>query len=66
MSDPERYRCPTEDCGWEGTENEMGADFVSGGDDEMWSNWICPKCGSWLRLEDYTLIEPNEQARGKL
>ena len=40
-------------CGWVGTEDEMGADACQMGDDEAWSNWICPKCGAWERLSDY-------------
>ena len=42
-----------EQCGWVGTEDEMGADAAQMGDDEAWSNWICPKCGEWARLSDY-------------
>lgn len=51
------YKC--EDCSWEGTEDEMGADCVSGGDecDEAWSNWICPGCGMWWNLEDYEIVD---------
>ncbi len=25
--------------------------------DEAWSNWICPKCMSWWRLDDYELLD---------
>jgi len=45
------YKC---DCGWIGPEDKMMAD-CSG---EMWSNWICPECRSWYRLDDYELINP--------
>ena len=48
-----QYEC---ECGWIGTEAEMGADSIAacGDEDEVWSNWICPKCGIWaLDLEDY-------------
>jgi hypothetical protein len=33
----------------------MGADCIAAGDDgdEVWSNWICPHCHGWFRLEDY-------------
>lgn len=47
------YRCPDEDCSWEGPETEMGSDFS----EECWSNWICPGCGEWHSLEDYNLKE---------
>ena len=52
-----RYRC---DCGWIGTEAEMGADYYPAydDDDEVWSNWICPGCGEWQSLNDYVTIEP--------
>ena len=40
-------------CGWVGTEAEMEADFTTG---EARSNWICPKCGSWERLENYETL----------
>jgi hypothetical protein len=35
----------------------MRADAVQLGDDEFWSNWICPNCGQWWQLEDYEVIE---------
>lgn len=49
---PYRYRCT---CGWEGTQEAMGADAICGGDDgeEVWSNHICPECGHWGGLADY-------------
>jgi hypothetical protein len=54
-----KYKCTTEDCSWVGYEDEMGADFMTWYDaegnyeDESWSNWICPKCGTWHQsLED--------------
>jgi rubredoxin len=50
-----RYRCPS--CGWVGTEQDMQADFVPASDgDEMWSNWICPKCETWWSLENYEVV----------
>ena len=49
-----KYKCP--DCEWVGSEEEMGADATIGGREEMWSNWICPKCGRWHELEDYDKI----------
>lgn len=60
MSEP-IYRCP--DCGWEGHEREMDKDCIpsDGIEDEIWSNWICPKCRMWYMLEDYTKVEPQEQ-----
>lgn len=39
------------ECGWIGPAEEMDADCAMGG--EAWSNWICPGCRQWLRLEDY-------------
>jgi len=54
MSDtPSLYKCPNDDCGWIGREEEMHADCAG----EMWSNWICPRCGTWYRLEDYKAAE---------
>jgi len=57
MPEPEpRYKCRTEGCGWVGTEDEMGADSMAGGEccDEVWSNHICPACDTWaIDLEDY-------------
>ncbi len=50
----DKYRCP--ECKWEGTENDMGADYITGDGDEMWSNWICKGCGMWWSLEDYNKI----------
>jgi hypothetical protein len=49
----EGYRCP--ECGWVGTEDDMLADamVISDDGDEAWSNWICPQCKEWWRLEDY-------------
>ena len=52
-----KYQCP--ECGWVGTESEMGADYISGPEGEeftgeSWSNWICPSCNIWYEdLEDY-------------
>ena len=50
-----KYQCPK--CAWIGTEYEMDADWFNWGDeddwDEVWSNWICPSCGTWHQLEDY-------------
>lgn len=51
------YKCP--DCDWVGKVSEMLAD-CTGGDDEMWSNWICPKCGGWFRLDDYEKVEEGQ------
>jgi hypothetical protein len=49
----QKYKC---ECSWVGTEKEMGADCCMGDYDEMWSNWICPGCGMWWRLEDYARV----------
>jgi len=43
------------DCGWIGKARELGADCTDG-EDEMWSNWICPQCHQWLRPDDYILL----------
>ena len=51
----QKYKCPS--CGWVGAEDEMGADFVETEEDEIWSNWICPKCKEWHELEDYEKID---------
>jgi len=48
--DTKQYKCP--ECGWVGTESEMEADCM-GIEDEAWSNWICPQCKTWWRLDDY-------------
>ncbi len=56
----QKYKC---ECGWVGTEKEMDADYTTGGDDEMWSNWICPECGMWWDLDDYEEVEA-EVAQG--
>lgn len=56
MSDSElTYRCPR--CGWVGTEDEMEADYFGEPSEECWSNWICPECSHWHRLEDYETIK---------
>lgn len=51
--DPPLYRHA--ECGWVGTESEMGGDYIAGTDDcdEIWSNCICGGCGAWLSLDDY-------------
>ena len=49
-----RFQCP--DCGWVGTEDQMLADATGSGPDEAWSNWICPQCSTWWRLEDYVPV----------
>ncbi|MFS4437864.1 hypothetical protein ACMA5I_06600 [Paracoccaceae bacterium GXU_MW_L88] len=40
-----------DNCGWEGCTAEMGADSreisTARGNDELWSNYICPKCKFW-------------------
>lgn len=40
--------------------DEMGADFCGDGDGgEVWSNWICPKCGYWhSSLKDWIRLDP--------
>jgi hypothetical protein len=45
-------------CGWVGTERNMGADWCDDGDgDEIWSNWICPKCHAWEQnLKQYEKV----------
>ena len=55
-----QYEC--HDCGWVGTQAEMGSDSVAGcgASDEMWSNWICPGCGQWGAESDYKVIVPVE------
>jgi rubredoxin len=53
--DVTRYKCP--DCGWIGTENEMEADYIGGYEGESWSNWICPQCQTWWRLDDYEVVQ---------
>lgn len=56
-----RYQCP--ECKWIGTENDMDADHFPIVDDEgnyedvVWSNWICPSCGTWHQLIDYLEVE---------
>jgi predicted RNA-binding Zn-ribbon protein involved in translation (DUF1610 family) len=56
-----KYKCPK--CEWVGTEKDMDADCFSYTDeegnyeDEVWSNWICPSCGTWHQLEDYLKVE---------
>lgn len=50
-----RYQCLN--CGWIGTEEEMDADYYETGDDECWSNWICPRCHIWYQLKDYKMVE---------
>lgn len=54
MNRPNRYQCP--ECGWIGTEEEMKSDYTSG-ENEMWSNWICPECGVWWELCDYERVD---------
>ena len=54
----QRYKCPQ--CGWIGTTRQMLADAAEMGDDEFWSNWICPSCGEWWQLENYTLLEEGQ------
>ena len=56
-----RYKCPI--CFWIGTEDEMEADSFGEPSDEVWSNWICHKCGAWHQLNDYVII-PNEAIHG--
>ena len=52
MEEKQLYKC--RECGWTGTEDKMLADFAG----ELWSNWICPSCGTWWAgLEDYDLVE---------
>jgi predicted RNA-binding Zn-ribbon protein involved in translation (DUF1610 family) len=54
-----RYRCPTADCGWVGTEAEMASDHRWDKDgDERWSKHICPRCGVWHLLSNY-IAEPS-------
>ena len=58
MPEEVKYKCP--ECGWIGTEDEMGADHESNGldFDESWSNHICPKCDTWHEdLEEYTIVK---------
>ncbi len=55
-----KYQCPN--CDWVGTKIEMEADYLivedeDGLEQEMWSNWICPECGTWHQLEDYTVVK---------
>ncbi len=54
MTVRDKYKC--DECGWIGTEDDMGAD-ATGGVDENWSNHICGGCGGWYTLEDYTKVE---------
>ena len=41
------YRCT--ECGWRGPHSDLMADYIPGdGDlDELWSNEVCPRCGTW-------------------
>jgi predicted RNA-binding Zn-ribbon protein involved in translation (DUF1610 family) len=51
-----RYRC--EKCGHVCTEREMVSDSIATNEDEVWSNWICPKCGTWHpALDDGWMVE---------
>ena len=55
-----KYKCP--ECGWIGTEDEMECDYIPGPpgeeySEEVWSNWICPKCHMWWQLEDYIEVK---------
>ena len=56
MTDDTLYKCP--ECGWIGTERQMGSDYIAGEDgyDETWSHWICPSCDRWLELDDYEVV----------
>ena len=42
-----KYKC--QECGWIGTEDEMESD-------DLWDNWVCPKCKWWNVLNDYEII----------
>jgi predicted RNA-binding Zn-ribbon protein involved in translation (DUF1610 family) len=56
-----QYQCPK--CEWTGTEKEMDSDshwcYNEAGEveDELWSNCVCPQCGTWHQLEDYKTVE---------
>lgn len=52
----QQYRCLK--CGWVGTEDQMFADSMASDEDEIWSNWICPRCQTWWLLKDYEEVEP--------
>ena len=59
MTTEQQYKC--KECGTECTLDQMKSDFtIPGcGEDEEWSNWICPKCEVWFELDDWIKIDTN-------
>lgn len=45
----------------------MDADWFVWDDEggEVWSNWICPSCGTWHELDDYKQVEETMNERSK-
>jgi hypothetical protein len=62
-----KYKCTTEDCSRVVYEDDMNADWYwiydadGEPDDEVWSNWICPKCQVWHPSLEDGYVEIYEQ-----
>lgn len=52
------WKCKS--CGWIGKRDEMESDAQEMGDDEYWSNHICPQCKTWWQGldEGYEIVIP--------
>lgn len=50
------------DCGFICSSWDMEADsyWGEGMEDEVWCNWICPKCYSWNQQDDWEKVNGGE------